>query len=157
MGYVVDTRQAYDGATPRDGSEWAPILAAFPAFAYIDAELTRDDKRDPASWKPRGYGEVVRRGGTATRQDYAGFGLAKGMARWHLWEMKGRGFSGYQITTAHPGLSRVFLGVEGPFRAGLVSRAGVGEVVVRDGEGGVVRPFGRCEAFDCCVIWVDLR
>lgn len=155
---LVDTSQAYDGATPRDGSEWAPILAAFPAFAYIDAALTRDDKRDPESWKPSRYGEVVRRGGMATRQDYAGFGLAKGMAWWHLWEMRGRGFSGYQITTAHPGLSRVFLGVEGPLRARLVARAGVGEVEVEAGEGrGVVRPFERCEAFDCCVIWVDLR
>ncbi|KAK0745610.1 hypothetical protein B0T18DRAFT_325907 [Schizothecium vesticola] len=154
---LVSIAMAYDGAEPRDGSEWAPILESVPAYAYLRAELARGDKRDPDSWKPRGYGEVVRRGGTATRQDYAGFGLAKGMAHWHLWEMKGRGFSGYQITTAHPGLSRVFLNPPAPFRAELVSRAGIGEVEVEDGEEGVVRPFGKCEAFDCCLIWVDLR
>jgi hypothetical protein len=64
---------------------------------------------------------------------------------------------GHKITTAPPGLSRVFWNSPVPFRAELVSRAGIGEVEVDDGEGGVVKPFGKCEALDCCLIWVDLR
>ena len=98
----------------------------------------------------------MRRGGTATRQDYTGFGLMKGMAHWHIREMAARGFSGYQITTAHPALKRVFLNPPSPFKGELVSKANTAEVEA-EVDGKVVKPFERCEAFDCCLIWVHLK
>ncbi|KAK1829551.1 hypothetical protein QBC39DRAFT_262811 [Podospora conica] len=152
---LVSVAMAYDVHPPRDGTEWAPILDVFPAFKHVSAVMERRDTRDPASWKPTRAGEVVRRAGTATRQDYAGRGLAGALTRWHVGEMRARGYRGYQVTTAHPGLSGVFLGeLPGGVRGRVVARVGTGEV---EGEEGGKVFAGVKKEFDCCLIWVDLR
>jgi len=92
-------------------------------------------------------GEVIMRGGTATRADYEGFGLAKLPAHWHLHEMVALGFRGYEIGTSHPAMKTTFMKAPTPFTPELVSAVSTKAV-----EG-----FEECADFECCKIWVHLQ
>ncbi|KAK0731880.1 hypothetical protein B0H67DRAFT_549569 [Lasiosphaeris hirsuta] len=152
---LVSIAQAYDGATPIDKALYAPLIAALPAFETMYNALEALDKRDPASWKPAAAGEVIMRSGTATRGDYEGFKLAKGMAQFMMQEAAGVGYRGIQIETAHPAVDKIWMNPPAPFRAERIGAFHTRTYEVeQDGE--TTKPF---EAADlrCTKVYVTLK
>ncbi|KAK0651046.1 hypothetical protein B0T16DRAFT_320923 [Cercophora newfieldiana] len=155
---LVSIAMAWDAAEPgRDGSEWGPAVAAMPRLGTLFTEIEKNDKRDVAIWKPKEMGQVIYRGGTSTRADYEGQGLAKVLAHWCLWRWREQGFRGMQAGVAHRAVVRIFTnppeGMRGEVVAVLDTKGY--EEVGEDGER--VRPFEAVGDVPCVRVWVDLK
>jgi len=155
---LVSIALSYDGFEPRDGSEWKAPISVIPRLATLFAQVGAGDTRDPASWKPTAYNQVLIRGGTATREDFGGKGLAKILAHWLAYEMASMGFTAMQIGSAHPAVRNIFLGVPNPpFKAEVVSQWIAREYEEQEEGGKVVRPFAACGDVPLVKIWVTLK
>ncbi|KAK3341860.1 hypothetical protein B0T25DRAFT_559472 [Lasiosphaeria hispida] len=152
---LVSIAQAYDGAMPIDRALYAPLIAALPAFATMYGALEALDKRDPDSWKPKAAGEVIMRSGTATRGDYEGFKLAKGMAHYMMRDAAEKGFRGIQIETAHPAVDKIWVNPPAPFKGERIGAFHTKTYELEE-DGKTAKPF---EAADlrCTKVYVTLK
>jgi hypothetical protein len=152
---LVSVALSYDGIHPFNFSQLTPLLQAIPLFGTVFAALEKADTRPPESWKPQRAGEVILRSGTATRADYGGMGLAKGLAHWLMYEAKGKGYKAVQIETAHPAVERVWMAPPSEFKAEMVGAFETGSYEEEVEGRGMVRVFEPAEV-RCTKIWVDL-
>jgi hypothetical protein len=132
---------AYDGINELDLPKMMPLIEAMPLFATIFHELEVIDKRDPASWKPKGPKEVLMRNATSTRADYEGKGLMKKLALWLMKQATENGFRGVQIECAHDAVTHVWLNPPKPFSAELLGKFDTAAYTQENEEGKTINPF----------------
>jgi hypothetical protein len=100
-------------------------------------------------------GEVLVRGGTATRRDYVGRGLMKSLCHFVMHDAHARGFKRIEILAAHAASSKVWLNPPTPYRAELVA-----ETDLREGEievnGEKVKPFSSLDPGPYQIIAIHL-
>lgn len=153
---LVSIAMSYDEGSGRDNSEWAPLIELMPLFGKLFSTVGPMDERDPESWKPKGPGEVLARGGTATRIDYEGHGLAKGVAHWIMFEAAAMGFRAIQIGLAHPAVQRMWMNPPPPFKAELIYSFNTA-TYEEEIDGVKSKPWAACGDTPFSKIWVTLR
>ena len=138
---LCSVAMAYDGINELEFPKLMPLIETLPLFATLYHELEIADKRDPASWKPKGPKEVLLRNATSTRADYEGEGLMKKLAQWLMRQAVGNGFRGIQIECAHDAVTHVWLNPPKPFSAELESKFDTAVYTQEDEEGRTIHPF----------------
>ena len=153
---LVSVHLSYDEGAGRDHAEWAPIVGLMPLFGNLFRTMAELDPRDPASWRPASTGEVLVRGGTATRADYGGRGLARAAAHWLMHEAAAAGYRAVQIGLAHPAMHHIWMNPPPPFTAELICsfNTATREEVV---DGVPTKPWVVCGDTPCSKIWVNLK
>ncbi|KAK5657564.1 hypothetical protein OQA88_3137 [Cercophora sp. LCS_1] len=155
---LVSIAMAHDAAEEgRDNSEWAAVIEKLPRLGTLFGEIEKMDTRDPKVWKPEEKLEVIYRGGTSTRADYEGLGLAKTLGHWCMVEWARAGFRAMQVGAAHPAVVRILLNPPKPFRGEVVARLNTLEYEEAGEDGAVVRPFAVAGDVPCVRIWVDFK
>ncbi|KAK1752626.1 hypothetical protein QBC47DRAFT_432234 [Echria macrotheca] len=146
---LASIAMAYDAGDPtRDGTEWAPLVACLPRFATLFHVIMEGDGRDPEAKKPKSMGVVVERGGTSTRRDYEGRGLAKAMGHFVLYEWANQGFRVMQVGAANQGVVNIFTKPPAPFKGEIVARMKTLEYE-EEVDGEKIRPFAVCGDVPC--------
>jgi hypothetical protein len=153
---LVSVAVAYDGFKKPDMAVYNPIIKLVPLFGQLHYEMEKRDTRKEEERKPKGVGEMVFRSGTATRKDYAGHGIAKGLAHWLMKEVAGCGFKGMQIGVAHEALVRVFMNPPAPFMGEVVGEVDLRTFEVEE-DGVRVRPCEECGDVPFKMIVVKFR
>jgi len=118
---LVSIALSYDQFHPLDMPRMMPFIQLLPLFGTLYGALAGGDKRNPADWSATATGQVLMRNGSATRVDYEGKGLMKGMAGWLMREAKLKGFRAIQIEGSHEAVSETWLHPPAPFTAELVA------------------------------------
>jgi hypothetical protein len=134
---------AYDGINELESPKMMSLIETLPLFPTLYAELNAVDKRDPASWKPKGPKEVLMRNGTSTRADYEGEGLMKKLAQWQMRQAAINGFRGIQIECAHDAVNHVWMHAPEPFSSELIGKFDTSTYTQEDEEGKTTHPFGE--------------
>ncbi|KAK4443184.1 hypothetical protein QBC34DRAFT_337366 [Podospora aff. communis PSN243] len=153
---LVSVAVAYDGFKKPDMAVYNPIIKLVPLFGQLHHEMEKRDTRREEDRKPKREGEMIFRSGTATRRDYAGYGIAKGLGHWLMREVAGYGFGGMQIGVAHEALVRVFMNPPEPFVAEVAGEVDLRTFEVGE-EGRVVRPTEVCGDVPFKMIVVKFR
>ena len=153
---LVSIALGYDGSQPLDMPQLAPMMETLPLFGPFFSVLESLDKRDPATWKEQGPGEVLMRSGTATRADYEGRGLAKKLAHWLMREAAGQGYRGIQIEPAHDAVTDQWLHPPKPFKSELISKLDMATWEEEDEEGRKTRLFEPSKQV-CTKVYVTLK
>lgn len=142
---LVSVAIAFDGLKKPDMSLYDPIIELIPLFKHLQGAMEAGDTRRPEEKNPRLLGQMLFRSGTATRLDYAGHGLAKGLGHWLMKEAAAYGFIGMQIGVAHAALEKVFMNPPAPFTAKIVSDVNLAEFEVEE-DGVKTKPCAACDA-----------
>lgn len=142
---LVSVAVAYDGLNKPDKSLYGPIIELVPLFKHLQDALEAGDKREAADKKPVLLGERLFRSGTATRQEYGGHGLAKGLGHWLLKETAAYGFQGMEISVAHTAAEKIFLNPPAPFTAKIISSVDLAEFEMEE-NGVKTKPCAVCDA-----------
>lgn len=137
---LVSVALSYDGINPLDEGRMKPLIEVLPLFATAVVALEAGDKREPASWKAKGPGEVLLRNGTSTRHDYEGLGVMKALAHFVMRDAAAKGFKAVQIETAHDAVKHVWMNPPEPFRAELIVELDT-ETYEEQRDGVVCKPF----------------
>lgn len=138
---LVSVCMARDAFQKLDMSQMSEILEIMPTFGLMREHRQKVDKRDPKSWEPTAFGQVISRMGTATRSDYEGMGLMKLMAHWEMRDAAAKGFRAITIDTLHPAVHHVWMNPPAPFKATYVDTFNMNELTVeKDGQEVVVTP-----------------
>lgn len=140
---LISVAVAYDGINKPDMSLYGPIIKLIPLFGHLHGAMEKGDIREPEAQKPKTAGEMLFRAGTATKADYGGLGIAKGLAHWLMREVAGKGFQGMQIGIAHAALEKVFMNPPAPFTAKIVSVVDLAEFEVEE-NGVKTKPCAAC-------------
>ena len=153
---LVSVATAYDGSQPLDMSRMMPMIEVIPLFATLYQALESLDKRDPATWKAQGPGEVLMRNGTSTRADYEGRGLTRKLANWQMREAAALGYRGIQIECVHDAVTRTWLHPPKPFKSELIGKLDMATYEEENEEGKKVHPFEPAKQV-CTKIYVTLK
>ncbi|KAK3335270.1 hypothetical protein B0T19DRAFT_446977 [Cercophora scortea] len=151
---LVSVGLAYDGINEIDMAQMAVMMEALPLLGTLFHTLENEDKRDPASWKPKAAGEVLLRNGTSTRGRYEGMGLAKTLAHFIMRDAAAKGFRGIQIETANRAVEHIWLNPPPPFKGEIVSTLHTGEFE-EEVDGVKVKPFAPSSVL-CTKIYLTL-
>ncbi|KAL2818671.1 hypothetical protein BJX63DRAFT_429170 [Aspergillus granulosus] len=147
---LVSIALSYDAAEPPDEAEIQEYYDIVPVvremLGYLESLVPSSARKGYAG---AGRGKALMRRATATRGDYEGQGIMKGMAWWLMGEAKRRGYEVIEIPIGHPAVRRVWENPPKPFRAVVMAEFVVGDYEVVDGEGKKTRPYeginvGRC-------------
>ncbi|KAB5559606.1 hypothetical protein GE09DRAFT_1113579 [Coniochaeta sp. 2T2.1] len=137
---LVSVAMAYDPIDPFDHTKLGPLMAAYPVLGHIAVINDARDSRPEKERLPKGPGERLFRAGTATRVEYEGHGLAKGLAHFLMHHVAQLGFKGVQVDGMHHAIKKIWLNSPAPFTAKLL-----GEIDSADYEeevaGKIVKPF----------------
>jgi hypothetical protein len=148
---LVSIAMAYDAGDPtRDGSEWAPLVACHPRFATMFHIIMEGEN------KPKSKGQVIERGGTSTRHDYEGRGLAKAMGQFVLYQWANEGFRIMQMGAANQGVVNIFMNPPAPFKGEIAARMKTLEYE-EEADGEKIRPFAVCGDVPCVRIVATLK
>ncbi|KAK5659327.1 hypothetical protein OQA88_1420 [Cercophora sp. LCS_1] len=119
---LVSIALAYDSFYPLDQAKLQPLFELFPLLPLRNKATERRDARDPATWQATGPGEVLFRGGTATKSGQQGKGFMKKLSLYVMREAADEGFRAIQIANWHDGVSAVWENPPEPFTAEVVVR-----------------------------------
>lgn len=155
---LASIAMAYDDGDPtRDGSEWAPLVACLPRFSTLFHVIMQGDGSGTEVKKPESTGQVIERGGTSTRHDYEGRGLAKALGHCVLYEWANQGFRIMQIGAANQGVVNIFTKPPAPFKGEIVGRLKTLQYEEEEEDGKKIRPFAVCGDVPCVRIIVTLQ
>jgi hypothetical protein len=137
---LVSVALSYDAANPLDMEKMGPVTETMPLFGTLYVHLTAEDKRGPSFWGAKPPGEILIRGGTATRSDCEGLGLMKGLTYRLMREAARDGYQGIHIDTAHEAVNHVWEHPPEPFKASVISTLDA-STFEEEREGRVIKPF----------------
>lgn len=140
---LVSIALSYDSINPLDQSKLADLVGIVPEYGAGFGMLIANDPRDPASWQATGPLQVLFRNSTSTRRDYEGLGLMKRQAHFLMRWAAEKGFRGIQIEAFNDAVTKVWTNPPPPFKGEAISEVRTGEVVVKNEDGTVTRPFGN--------------
>ena len=120
----------------------APLRRVSPVFMHLGKGLAGQDKRDPKSWRPTGFGQVQKRNGAATKATYAGKGLNAGLQRWSFREARRLGFRGIEVCCLSDAANHYFSEPPSPAKAVITAEFNTGEYTAAKDENGN-NPFGK--------------
>ncbi|KAK3331376.1 hypothetical protein B0H66DRAFT_546417 [Apodospora peruviana] len=120
---LVSVALAYDSFCPLDPTKLQPLYDLFPLIPLRNKATDKRDHRNPAEWQATGPGEVLFRGGTATKAGEEGKGFMKKLS-WYMMRKAAADwrFRGIQIGTVHDAVSSVWSRPPAPFTAEVVVR-----------------------------------
>lgn len=132
---------AYDGINHIDISRIMPMIELLPLFGKMYEVLAERDQRDPASWEPKGPGEVLMRNATSTRLDYEGQKLMGKLARFLMRTAAAKGYRSINIETVHDAVYHVWMNPPAPFNGELISLIRPEEYEMEDESGNMIKPY----------------
>lgn len=147
---LVSVALSYDAAEPPDDAKVQEYYEVIPVvremLGHLESLVPPSARKGYAG---AGRGKVLMRRGTATRCDYEGQGIMKGMAWWLMGEAKRQGYQVIEIPIGHAAVRRVWENPPKPFRAAVMAEFVVGDYEVVDGDGKKRKPYeginvGRC-------------
>ncbi|KAK8106448.1 hypothetical protein PG999_009807 [Apiospora kogelbergensis] len=153
---LLSVALAYDGFVPFDAARIEPVAKALRGFGESMRALEARDGRDPASWKPKGPGQLLLRNATATKLDEAGKGLMKHLAHRMMRQAAEDGFRGIQIEAYHDAVRAVWANPPAPFKGEVVSSINAWTWGEEDESGELVYLL-RPSKQDCSKIYVTLK
>ncbi|KAI3327275.1 hypothetical protein HD806DRAFT_388404 [Xylariaceae sp. AK1471] len=143
---LVSIALSYDKANPMPPEVLADSVQLIPEQTYmrmLAPTASSPDEKKKKTEEPN-KGEVLARGGTATRRDYSGQGLMKSLSHFVMHEAHARGFKRIEVTVASEAVSRVWRNPPAPYRAEIVAQTDIrqGEIEV---DGKIIKPFSSIE------------
>jgi hypothetical protein len=125
---LVSVAQAFDSFYPLDMSRSMKLIEMMPQVTVRNRIFDERDKRNPASWKATGPGQVLFRSGTGTKPGEEGKGFMKALA-WRIMRRAAeQGYRGIHIQAGHDAVIHVWSRPPSPFKAEVVAKCnGVGD------------------------------
>ncbi|KAK0707351.1 hypothetical protein B0H67DRAFT_467050, partial [Lasiosphaeris hirsuta] len=119
---LVSVALAYDNFFPLDKTKLQPLFEAFPLLPLRNRAAERRELRNSADWQATGPGQVLLRGGTATKVGEEGRGFMKKLSWYMMRKAAAEGFRGIQIGCLHDAVSAVWQRPPAPFTSEVVVR-----------------------------------
>ncbi|KAK3994200.1 hypothetical protein QBC44DRAFT_379555 [Cladorrhinum sp. PSN332] len=150
---LVSVALSYDSFYPLDKTKLKPLYDLFPLLPLRNKATDRRDLRDPAEWQATGPGQVLFRGGTATKSGEEGRGFMKKLSWYLMRKAAAEGWRAIQIGCMHDAVSKVWETPPEPFGAEVVVRFRC----VEDGDDEELRRVFEGSEQEVTRVWVALR